>query len=39
MEYTIRAPDDGTVMEFYCQIGELVEGDVELLNFVAKESA
>lgn len=33
MEYTIRAPGAGRVTEFYCQPGELVDGNAELLNF------
>lgn len=38
MEHTIRAPADGTVVEFYCQPGDLVDGGVELVNFEAVES-
>ncbi len=33
MEHTIRAPANGTVVEFYFQPGELVDGGVELVNF------
>ena len=32
MEHTIRAPADGTVIEFYYQAGDLVDGGVQLLS-------
>ncbi|RLA43000.1 MAG: 3-methylcrotonyl-CoA carboxylase [Gammaproteobacteria bacterium] len=35
MEHTIRAPADGTVVEFYFQPGDLVDGGAELVNFEA----
>ena len=35
MEHTIRAAQSGIVSEFYYQPGDLVEGDAELLNFIA----
>ncbi|MBQ0720761.1 MAG: acetyl/propionyl/methylcrotonyl-CoA carboxylase subunit alpha [Gammaproteobacteria bacterium] len=38
MEHTIRAPADGTVVEFYCQPGDLVDGGAELVNFEAAKS-
>ena len=38
MEHTIRAPADGTVVEFYCQPGDLVDGGAELVNFEAADS-
>jgi 3-methylcrotonyl-CoA carboxylase alpha subunit len=37
MEHTIRAPRDGQVVEFYYQIGDLVNGGAEMLNFEAEE--
>jgi 3-methylcrotonyl-CoA carboxylase alpha subunit len=37
MEHTIRAPADGTVVEFYYQAGDLVDGGAELVNFEAVE--
>lgn len=37
MEHTIRAPADGTVVEFYFKEGELVDGGAELVNFEAVE--
>ncbi|MEH6582510.1 MAG: acetyl/propionyl/methylcrotonyl-CoA carboxylase subunit alpha [Halioglobus sp.] len=37
MEHTIRAPADGTVLEFYYQPGDLVDGGAELLSFEATE--
>jgi 3-methylcrotonyl-CoA carboxylase alpha subunit len=33
MEHSIRAPEDGQVIEFYYQIGDLVNGGAEMLNF------
>ncbi len=33
MEHTIRAPAVGTVRAFYAEPGELVDGDIELLQF------
>ena len=33
MEHTIRAPDNGTVVAFYYQPGELVDGGAELVDF------
>ncbi|MDX2480319.1 MAG: acetyl/propionyl/methylcrotonyl-CoA carboxylase subunit alpha [Desulfuromusa sp.] len=33
MEHTIRAPDNGQVIEFYYQIGDLVSGGAEMLKF------
>ncbi|MBV1931979.1 MAG: acetyl/propionyl/methylcrotonyl-CoA carboxylase subunit alpha [Porticoccaceae bacterium] len=38
MEHTIRAPADGTVVEFYFQPGDLVDGGAELVNFEAADS-
>jgi 3-methylcrotonyl-CoA carboxylase alpha subunit len=38
MEHTIRAPADGTVVEFYFQPGDLVDGGAELVNFEATDS-
>ncbi|MBV1915012.1 MAG: acetyl/propionyl/methylcrotonyl-CoA carboxylase subunit alpha [Pseudomonadales bacterium] len=38
MEHTIRAPADGTVVEFYFHPGDLVEGGAELVDFEADES-
>lgn len=38
MEHTIRAPADGTVVEFYCQPGDLVDGGAELVNFEATDN-
>ncbi len=35
MEHTIRAPADGTVVEFYFKEGDLVDGGAELVNFEA----
>jgi 3-methylcrotonyl-CoA carboxylase alpha subunit len=35
MEHTICAPEDGRVVEFYYQTGDLVDGGAELLNFEA----
>ena len=35
MEYTIRAPGNGQVFEFYYHPGDLVNGGAELLNFEA----
>jgi len=35
MEHSIRAPEDGQVIEFYYQIGDLVNGGAEMLNFEA----
>ncbi|MGI9294269.1 MAG: acetyl-CoA carboxylase biotin carboxyl carrier protein subunit, partial [Pseudomonadales bacterium] len=32
MEHTIRAPDGGTIAEFYYQPGDLVDGGAELLR-------
>ena len=37
MEHTIRAPEDGTINAFYFQPGELVDGDVELVDFISAE--
>ncbi len=37
MEHSIRAPAAGTVVEFYCQPGDLVNGGAELLRFEATE--
>lgn len=37
MEHTIRAPEDGKVVEFYYQPGDLVDGGAELLDFEAAE--
>lgn len=37
MEHTIRAPKDGSLVEFYFQAGDLVAGGDQLLNFVATE--
>ena len=37
MEHTIRAPADGTVIEFYYQPGDLVDGGAELLAFETTE--
>ena len=37
MEHTIRAPADGSVVEFYYQAGQLVDGGAELLSFVNAE--
>jgi len=37
MEHTIRADSAGRVTEFYCQAGDLVDGDAELLDFAAQE--
>jgi 3-methylcrotonyl-CoA carboxylase alpha subunit len=33
MEHTIRAPADGKVAQFYYQLGDLVDGGAELLDF------
>jgi len=33
MEHTICAPEDGQVVEFFYQTGDLVDGGAELLNF------
>ncbi len=33
MEHTIRAPTDGAVVEFYFQVGDLISGGAELLQF------
>lgn len=33
MEHTIRAPEDGQVVEFFFEPGDLVYGGAELLNF------
>ncbi len=33
MEHTIRAPEDGEVVEFYYRTGDLVDGGAELLKF------
>jgi 3-methylcrotonyl-CoA carboxylase alpha subunit len=38
MEHTLCAPADGSVSEFYFQAGDQVEGGVELLDFVFKET-
>ena len=38
MEHPIRPPADGTVIEFYCQPGDLVDGGAELVNFEATDS-
>ena len=38
MEHTIRAPADGTVVEFYFQPGDLVDGGAELVNFEPADS-
>ena len=38
MEHTIRAPQDGKVVEFYYAPGNLVAGGAELLNFEKVES-
>ncbi len=38
MEHTIRAPADGTVVEFYFQPGDLVDGGAELVKFEATDS-
>ncbi len=38
MEHTIRAPQDGKVVEFYYAKGNLVAGGAELLNFEKAES-
>ncbi len=35
MEHTIRAPDAGTIAEFYYQPGDLVDGGAELLRLQA----
>jgi 3-methylcrotonyl-CoA carboxylase alpha subunit len=35
MEHTIRAPADGTVLRFYYQAGDLVDGGAQLLEFAA----
>ncbi|MCZ6831756.1 MAG: acetyl/propionyl/methylcrotonyl-CoA carboxylase subunit alpha [Gammaproteobacteria bacterium] len=37
MEHTIRASTAGVVTEFYCQPGDLVDGNAELLNFAPQE--
>jgi 3-methylcrotonyl-CoA carboxylase alpha subunit len=37
MEHTIRAPEDGKVVEFYYQPGDLVDGGAELLDFEVAE--
>ena len=37
MEHTIRAPQPGSVTEFYCKAGDLVDGEAELLDFKAQE--
>jgi 3-methylcrotonyl-CoA carboxylase alpha subunit len=37
MEHAIIAPADGTVNEFFYQLGELVDGGAELLAFVESE--
>jgi 3-methylcrotonyl-CoA carboxylase alpha subunit len=37
MEHTIRAPQDGKIIEFYYQPGDLVDGGAELVNFVTAE--
>jgi 3-methylcrotonyl-CoA carboxylase alpha subunit len=37
MEHTIRAPQAGSVTEFFYQAGDLVDGDAELLDFAAQE--
>ena len=39
MEHTIRAPADGSVVEFYYQAGQLVDGGAELLCFVNAEKS
>ncbi|TRX55639.1 acetyl/propionyl/methylcrotonyl-CoA carboxylase subunit alpha [Thalassomonas sp. M1454] len=33
MEHTIRAPSDGSVSEFYFNVGDMVDGGAELLAF------
>ncbi len=38
MEHTIRAPQDGKVVEFYYAKGNLVAGGAELLNFEKAEA-
>jgi 3-methylcrotonyl-CoA carboxylase alpha subunit len=38
MEHSIRAPHDGQVIEFYFQVGDLVDGGAEMLDFQAKET-
>lgn len=37
MEHTIRAPQNGKVLEFFYQAGDLVDGGAELLSFEANE--
>lgn len=38
MEHTIRAPEDGRVIAFYYQPGDLVDGGAPLLDFEASAS-
>ncbi|MBB3062639.1 acetyl/propionyl/methylcrotonyl-CoA carboxylase subunit alpha [Microbulbifer rhizosphaerae] len=37
MEHTLRAPAAGTVREFFCSAGELVDGGSLLVDFAAEE--
>ncbi|WP_346838633.1 acetyl/propionyl/methylcrotonyl-CoA carboxylase subunit alpha [Microbulbifer sp. SAOS-129_SWC] len=37
MEHTLRAPAAGTVQQFFCAAGELVDGGSLLIDFVADE--
>jgi len=37
MQHTISAPSDGTVIELFCNQGDLVSGGDELLSFKAEK--
>ncbi|WNC69875.1 acetyl/propionyl/methylcrotonyl-CoA carboxylase subunit alpha [Thalassotalea nanhaiensis] len=39
MEHTIRAPSDGSVTEFYFNVGDMVDGGAELLAFAAADES
>ncbi|WP_105102334.1 acetyl-CoA carboxylase biotin carboxylase subunit [Microbulbifer pacificus] len=38
MEHTLRAPADGTVNQFFCAAGELVDGGSLLIDFAPQEA-